>query len=223
MNEAPLRGPSGGIGTMVRVLFAGLVAERTHPYRIVMAGLLAVAFGASPAAAESQLGVYGGWNGSFDSDIHLIQPNGTNMTPKDVPWDGDSFGAPPYWGLRGTYWFDSTESGWGVMFDYNHAKVIADQGAVVDVLGTRDGFKLGPTDRVGDTFQVMEFTDGLNQFYLGGEYRWMHERWTPYAGFGVGASVPDVEVRRVGVGQPYTFEYASYRFGAMPDPYQPDK
>jgi lipid A oxidase len=169
--------------------------------------MLAMAFGASPAVAESQIGVYGGWNGSFDSDIHLSQPNGTNMTLNDVPWDGDSFDEPPYWGLRGTYWFYNNDSGWGVMFDYNHAKVIADQGKVVGVSGTCDGFDIGPTDRVGNTFKVMEFTDGLNQFYLGGEYRWMHERWTPYVGFGVGASVPHVEVRRAGAGQPNTFEY----------------
>jgi hypothetical protein len=28
------------------------------------------------------------------------------------------------------------------------------------VLGTRDGVKLAPTDRVGNTFETMEFTDG---------------------------------------------------------------
>jgi len=85
-----------------------------------------MAFGASPAVAESQIGLYGGWNGSFDSDIHLSQPNGTNMTLNGVPWDGDSFGAPPYWGLRGTYWLNSAPN-WGVMIDYSHAKVIADR------------------------------------------------------------------------------------------------
>jgi len=93
------------------------------------------------------------------------------------------------------------------MFDYSHAKVIAEKGAVVSVSGTRDGAPVGPTDRVGNTFQVMEFTDGLNEFFFGAQYRWPHERWTPYVGFGVGPSVPHVEVRRPGVGQPYTFEY----------------
>jgi lipid A oxidase len=165
-----------------------------------------LAWAASPAHAEMQIGVYGGWNGSFDSDIHLSQPNRTNMTLSDVPWDGDSSGDPPYWGLRGTYWFNNAPS-WGVIIDYNHAKVIADQGAVVSVSGTRDGIPVGPTDRVGNTFQVMEFTDGLNEIYLGGQYRWIHDRWTPYVGFGVGVSFPHVEVRRVGPGQPYTFEY----------------
>ena len=122
--------------------------------------MFALACAASPANAEFQVGGYGGWNGSFDSDIHLTQPGGTNMTLNDVPWDGDSFGAPPYWGIRGTYWFNNAPN-WGFMVDYHHAKVIADQDAVVSVSGTRDGIPVGPKDRVGNTFETMEFTDGL--------------------------------------------------------------
>ena len=58
------------------------------------------------------------------------------------------------------------------MLDYSHAKVVADKGAVVSVSGLRDGIPVGPTDKVGNTFQVMEFTDGLNEFFFGAEYRW---------------------------------------------------
>ena len=94
------------------------------------------------------------------------------MTLNDVPWDGNSFGAPPYWGLRGTYWFNNAPN-WGFMVDYHHAKVIADQGAVVSVSGTRDGIPVGPKDRVGNTFETMEFTDGLNELFFGGQYRWI--------------------------------------------------
>jgi lipid A oxidase len=192
---------------MVRLLVARIAASRTILHAVALAGMLAMAFGASPALAESQISLYGGWNGSFDSDIHLIQPGGTNMTLKDVPWDGDSFGPPPYWGLRGTYWLNSAPNS-GLMIDYNHAKVIADQSAAVGVSGTSDGVKLGPTDRVGNTFETMEFTDGLNELFFGGQYRWMHERWTPYLGFGVGPAFPHVEVRRApGPPNPRTFDY----------------
>jgi lipid A oxidase len=171
---------------------------RLQPAVILAAlGAVAILCGSDPAAAEFQLGFYGGWNDSLDSDITLIQPNGTNMTLKDVPWDGASFDSPPYWGLRGIYWLD-THPNWGLMLDYHHAKVIAEQGAVVGVSGTRDGFPLGPRDRVGNTFDIMEFTDGLNQIFAGAMYRWEHERWTPYVGFGLGASFPHVEVRRSG-------------------------
>lgn len=86
--------------------------------------------------------------------------------------------SPPYWGVRGIYWFDSRPS-WGVMVDYNHAKVYSDLGATVKVSGARDGVALNGNDRVGNTFDILEFTVGLNEIYLGGTYRWQHERWTP--------------------------------------------
>jgi lipid A oxidase len=158
---------------------------------------LALAAGSNPAAAEFQIGVYGGISESFDSDVTVVQPNGTNLTLYDVPWDGKSFESPPYWGVRGIYWFDANPS-WGVMIDYNHAKIYSDLGATVQVKGTRDGVALNGTDRVSNTFDILEFTDGLNEIYLGGTYRWQHERWTPYVGLGVGLSVPHVEVRRAG-------------------------
>jgi lipid A oxidase len=167
-------------------------------------GALAVVSGSTPAAAEFQIGVYGGISESFDSDVTLVQP-GTNLTLYDVPWDGKSFISPPYWGARGIYWFDSSPS-WGVMVDYNHAKIYSDLGATVKVSGTRDGVPLNGKDRVDNTFDILEFTDGLNEIYLGGTYRWQHERWTPYAGFGVGLSFPHVEIRRTG-STVKTFEY----------------
>jgi lipid A oxidase len=160
---------------------------------------------ASPAAAEFQIGGYGGWSDSFDSDIKINQPGGTNLTLHDVPWESESFEPPPYWGVRGAYWLDSAPN-WGLMVDYHHAKVIADQGATVSVSGTRDGLPVGPKDRVGNSFDIMEFTDGLNEIFFGGQYRWIGARWTPYVGAGVGFAFPHVEFRR-GPGLPKTFEY----------------
>jgi lipid A oxidase len=192
---------------MVRLEVAKIAARRGTLHGLAAAAIVALACAASPAHAEMQIGVYGGWNGSFDSDIHLIQPSGTNMTLNDVPWDGDSFAAPPYWGLRGTYWFNNAPN-WGFMIDYHHAKVIAEQSAVVSVSGTRDGIPVGPKDRVGNTFETMEFTDGLNELFFGGQYRWILARWTPYVGLGVGPAFPHVEVRRApGPPNPRTFEY----------------
>ena len=161
-------------------------------------GVLAMGLGSNPASAEFQIGVYGGISESFDSDVTLVQPMGPNLTLYDVPWDGKSFVSPPYWGARGIYWFDSSPN-WGVMIDYNHAKIYADLGATVKVSG--DG-----KVRVGDKFNTLEFTDGLNEIYLGGMYRWQHERWTPYVGLGVGLSFPHVEIQTTG-SSVKTFEY----------------
>ncbi|MGH6833658.1 MAG: hypothetical protein ACRECM_11665, partial [Methyloceanibacter sp.] len=164
-----------------------------------------MALGSNPALAEFQIGIYGGWNESFDSDVTLVQPNGTNLKLGDVPWDGKSFESPPYWGVRGIYWVDANPS-WGLMVDYNHAKIYGDLGATVKVSGTRDGMALSGKDRVGNTFDILEFTNGLNEIFFGGTYRWQHERWTPYVGLGVGFAFPHVEVRRTG-SSVRTFEY----------------
>ena len=63
---------------MVRLGVAKIAAGRGTLLKLAAAAMFALA--ASPANAEMQVGVYGGWNGSFDSDIHLTQPGGTNMT-----------------------------------------------------------------------------------------------------------------------------------------------
>ena len=192
---------------MVRLPSVRLAARRFIFSSLATAIVLGLPIGVPAAWAEFQIGGYGGWSESFDSDIHLSQPGGTNLTLNDVPWESESFHPPPYWGLRGTYWLDSAPS-WGLMVDYNHAKVIADQGAVVSASGTRDGFKIGPKDRVGNTFETMEFTDGINEIFFGGQYRWMFERWTPYVGVGVGFAFPHVEVRRApGPPNARTFDY----------------
>ena len=107
--------------------------------------------------------------------------------------------------MRGIYWLDVNPS-WGVMVDYNHAKIYSELGATVKVSGTRNGVALNGKDRVSNTFDILEFTDGLNEIYLGGTYRWQHERWTPYVGLGVGLSFPHVEIRRTG-SSIRTFEY----------------
>jgi len=79
------RGPDLGTGRMVRLGVAKIAARRGTLHGLAAAAIVALACAASPAHAEIQIGVYGGWNGSFDSDIHLIQPGGTNMTLNDVP------------------------------------------------------------------------------------------------------------------------------------------
>jgi hypothetical protein len=127
-----------------------LIARWLRPAcRAGFAAFAALALGIDTARAEFQAALYGGFSESFDSDITLNQPDGTNVTLNSVPWDGASFDDPLYWGARGIYWLEGHPN-WGLMVDYNHAKVIAGQGAVVGVSGTRDGAPVGPRDRVGN-------------------------------------------------------------------------
>lgn len=164
-----------------------------------LSALFALA-GGTAWAGEFSLGAYGGWTGSDPSDVHYTQ--GSDVTLSNVPWLGQPWKSPPYWGLRATYWLDSMP-GWGVMLDYAHAKVYADMNASVNVIDNGTS----TTEQVGDRLDVLEFTDGLNLLTLNAVYRAQPiGRLRPYAGIGAGISVPHVEFRRNGQSDE-TFRY----------------
>lgn len=158
-----------------------LTVAQSASVAIAIAGLAAV--GAAPARAETQITIYTGMNENFSSRVES-----TGTPTQTIDWDGKSFQMPPYWGARGTYWFGSGP-GWGVALDYTHAKAY------------------GKLD--GTSYDVLEFTDGLNLLTLNAMYRfggWMDGRVVPYVGIGAGASIPHVEVQKTGDPN-LTFEY----------------
>ena len=158
---------------------------------------LTAAFGTSgPARAEFLLGIYGGISGTFDSDVDVEAP-GTNLTLEDVPFAGDSFENPIYYGARGTYWLNSAPS-YGIMVDFTPAKAIADEDDTVEVSGTRGGGGVSGDEPVSATFEQLQFSHGLNTVTLNGLYRHPLSWVTPYAGLGLGVSIPHVEVDLAG-------------------------
>ena len=126
-----------------------------------------------PAAAEVELSFYGGAQSAPHSDVIF---EGDDVIPDDeifVGWEGRSFSAPPYYGLRATWWRDA-RLGYGV--DFTHSKVYADE--------------------LPDGFDRLEFTDGLNTLTANAYYRWPDgfAGATPYLGGGLGVTIPYVEV-----------------------------
>jgi lipid A oxidase len=131
-----------------------------------------------PALAEMQISVYGGANWNFDSDVKL-RGSTIGNDDRSVSWDGGGFEAPPYWGVRGTYWL-SKSSPWGFAIDYTHQKASAN----IDFAN----------DQV---FDRLEFTDGNNLLIFEVLHRFnpmMNGTLVPYVGAGVGVTVPHVEV-----------------------------
>jgi lipid A oxidase len=151
---------------------------------------LVIALTPGAASAGFQISVYGGGNTANSSTVEVNK--GGVKTEYDVDWSGNPFEAPPYWGLRGTYWADDFNlPHWGLALDYTHSKVLA------DLDGTA----------VGRDFSTLEFTDGLNLFTLNGIYEQpFTDRISAYVGLGAGVSVPHVEVRERGA-PTRTFEY----------------
>ncbi len=154
---------------------------------------------AARAGHEVQLGFYAGFNRTMPNKVHMVQPGGTDLTFTDVKWIGESFRPEPYWGLRASYWNPKLR-GLGFMFDYSHAKASALKTQQVKQSGKRDGVEVPPVEPFNKTFRKLEFTHGLNFFTLNALYkaRGLHARFAPYAGVGIGLSVPHVDTRRAG-------------------------
>ncbi|PYE84332.1 outer membrane beta-barrel protein [Pseudoroseicyclus aestuarii] len=135
---------------------------------------------ATPAAAEIELGVYGGAQSAPHSEVEISDDSVIGDTSFTAGWDGNSFEAPPYYGVRGTWW-RSESLGFGL--DFTHQKIYADDETLAE----------SGLDR-------LEFTDGLNVLTANVWYRWPEAAagLTPYVGGGLGVAVPHVEVETEG-------------------------
>ncbi|MEO1640946.1 MAG: outer membrane beta-barrel protein [Pseudomonadota bacterium] len=136
------------------------------------------------AAAEVELSFYGGVQTAQPSDISIRDPliGDDDFTQS---WDGRSFEAPPYYGLRATSW-QTANFGFGI--DFTHAKVYPED------------------DQLPAGYEVLEFTDGINTLTVNAYRRWNDALGTmsPYVGGGIGVSVPHVELTN---GASETFGY----------------
>ena len=141
--------------------------------------MLAVSGAAGTANAEVQLSFYTGTQTAPHSII-----DDSVLGEERVKWLGKSFEAPPYYGIRATWWKNEK---WGFGFEINHAKVYAENKAALG-------------------YDTLEFTDGLNLITANVFRRFPNKgRFTPYVGGGLGIAVPHVEIERAGESK--TFEY----------------
>ena len=147
---------------------------------------VALAATAATANAEAEIGFFGGIQGAPHSDA-TVTGGGFDERLR-LQWEGRSLRMPPYYGVRYTRW---TGTHWGWSLNFTHSKVYASDAALA---------------RAGYT--VLEMTDGLNPLTLNLMYRsrtsW--RGWEPYAGAGLGISVPHVELQR-GPTDTKTYEY----------------
>jgi hypothetical protein len=163
--------------------------------------------GGGDAGADLQLGAYLGPAYTGGSDLNLVQPGGTDMTFRDIAWEGRPFRRPPYYGYRATYW---PSGRYGVMIDFTHIKAIAIKDRPVQQSGFKDGDRVPPQAPVSDTLKRLEFTHGYNLLTLNALRRasMRGPNLIPYFGVGLGVAIPHVEVERADAPQSArTFEY----------------
>jgi hypothetical protein len=165
-----------------------------------------------PAIAEAQFAVGGylGKSSTFDCDVGLQRPGGTDLTFHDVGWYDESWVNPKYYGFRFSYWNRSAPR-WGFVLDFTHAKIYAELDATVRVTGARRGETVDGSQALGDTFSELAMSHGHNTVTINGMYRWVRDnpsggnhRLTPYVAFGIGVAIPHVEVQ---TGESVTHEY----------------
>lgn len=151
---------------------------------VVCAGAFLVAL-AAPASADMAVSVYGGFQTAPHSDIDV-----SDQADFRAGWEGKSFQAPPYYGVRGTWWMDNLgKPNLGLAVDFTHAKVYADGETLAN-----------------SGWSHFEFSDGINFLTLNALYKMPIEgsKFVPYVGAGAGINVPHVEVTRA---SGRTFDY----------------
>ncbi len=155
--------------------------------RLLAIGAVSLSVGVMAGGAlaqQFQVSAYGGWQSAPHSVVEVT--DGTSFT---AGWEGKSFEAPIYYGLRGTWWLDEMGlPNTGLSIDFSHTKVYSDD-----------------ETRAEAGYDVLEFTDGLNNLTANLLYRFEPIGVvTPYIGAGAGVVLPHVEVTRP---SGTTFEY----------------
>ena len=135
-----------------------------------------------------------------DNDLRLRQAGGTDLTFHNVSYKGKDFESPIYYGGRLAY-FLSRQSHWGFGAEFFHMKMYAQTDDRVHVTGHRDGISINDDERIGDTIESFSLSHGLNYALGDIVYRWLPGRrgqdflghLEPYAGLGLGLTIPHVE------------------------------
>lgn len=154
---------------------------------VVLASLLI--FPCVGAQAETELSFYTGYQTAPHSSVEGNDPEAMWADEFAAGWDGNSFVAPPYYGVRAIRWTSDT-FGWGA--EFTHAKIYADDSTLA-----------------ANGYDRFEFTDGLNIITINAMRRWPG-RWgdkvTPYVGGGVGFAMPHVDIQAAGGDHTYGYQ-----------------
>jgi lipid A oxidase len=165
---------------------------------------------ADTAGAETMVAGYFGAPFTYRSDVRFDNPAAkTDFTLKRVGWDGKPFKHPIYYGVRIARWAPGNRS--GVMVDFTHSKTITRPEEEVDIQGLIDGAPAPARARIGAMFKHLEFSHGHNMLTVNGLFRFasLAPRISPYAGVGLGISLPHTEVAMRGeANRTYEYQYA---------------
>ena len=136
-------------------------------------------------AQSIEIGVYGGIQSSPHSRITGKHSTSGAQYSELVGWEGKSFNAPIYYGIRTTFWHNNT-LGYGA--EFTHTKAYAPSNALQNA-----------------GFDRLEFTDGHNIITFNINRRWDLGEFKTYSLVGLGIAMPHVDA--LPSGGLHTFEY----------------
>jgi opacity protein-like surface antigen len=166
---------------------------------------------AAPARAEVLVEVFAGKSFTRPSDLVLRQAGrGTDVAFRGVRFDDQSLRSPPYYGYRATY-FPRERSALGAGLEFVHFKAIARTAASYRAQGTLNGRPVDGDARLADTVQSFEVSHGMNllTFNLQARPPSRGAAW-PYAGAGIGVSIPHAESEVEGQSGPNRYALGSH-------------
>ena len=136
-------------------------------------------------AQAIEIGVYGGIQSSPHSRITGKHSTSGAQYSELVGWEGKSFDAPIYYGIRTTFWRND-KLGYGA--EFTHTKAYAPSNALQNA-----------------GFDRLEFTDGHNIITFNMNRRWELGEFKTYSLVGLGIAIPHVDA--LPSGGLHTFEY----------------
>ena len=136
-------------------------------------------------AQSIEIGVYGGIQSSPHSRITGKHSTSGAQYSELVGWEGKSFDAPIYYGIRTTFWRND-KLGYGA--EFTHTKAYAPSNALQNA-----------------GFDRLEFTDGHNVITFNINRRWDLGEFKTYSLVGLGIAMPHVDA--LPSGGLHTFEY----------------
>ena len=136
-------------------------------------------------AQSIEIGVYGGVQSSPHSRITGKHSTSGAQYSELVGWEGKSFDAPIYYGIRTTFWRND-KLGYGA--EFTHTKAYAPSNALQNA-----------------GFDRLEFTDGHNIITFNINRRWKLGEFKTYSIVGLGIAMPHVDA--LPSGGLHTFEY----------------
>ena len=136
-------------------------------------------------AQSIEVSIYGGLQSSPHSRITGKHSTSGAQYSELVGWEGKSFDAPIYYGIRTTFW-RSDKLSYGA--EFTHTKAYAPNKALQSA-----------------GFDRLEFTDGHNIITLNINKRWELGEFNSYSLVGLGIAIPHVDA--LPTGGLHTFEY----------------